>query len=73
MARRAARQKNQLPPCYYEGFLEKRSFKDKVDLKLKWNYCGIYEDIVEAFAIGFCEALKNVESLKKNVKKSKID
>lgn len=58
MARRAARQKNQLPPCYYEGFLEKRSFKDKVDLL--WNCCGNYEDVVEAFATGFCEALKNV-------------
>lgn len=30
MATRTARQKNLLPPCYYEGFLEKRSFKDKV-------------------------------------------
>ncbi|CAG04847.1 unnamed protein product [Tetraodon nigroviridis] len=30
MATRAARQRNQMPPCYYEGFLEKRSFRDKV-------------------------------------------
>ena len=30
MATRTARQRNLLPPCYYEGFLEKRSFKDKV-------------------------------------------
>lgn len=40
MARRAARQRNQLPPCYYEGFLEKRSFKDKTSRKLWTCLCG---------------------------------
>lgn len=30
MARRTGRQRSQLPTCYYEGYLEKRSFKDKV-------------------------------------------
>ncbi|XP_068599495.1 signal-transducing adaptor protein 1-like [Brachionichthys hirsutus] len=40
MASRATRQKNQLPPCYYEGFLEKRSFKDKTSRKLWTCLCG---------------------------------
>uniref|UniRef100_A0A3Q3VZG9 Uncharacterized protein n=1 Tax=Mola mola TaxID=94237 RepID=A0A3Q3VZG9_MOLML len=40
MATRTARQKNLLPPCYYEGFLEKRSFKDKTSRKLWTCLCG---------------------------------
>nr|XP_046248010.1 signal-transducing adaptor protein 1-like [Scatophagus argus] len=40
MAKRATRQKNQLPPCYYEGFLEKRSFKDKTSRRLWTCLCG---------------------------------
>ncbi|XP_068176471.1 signal-transducing adaptor protein 1-like [Antennarius striatus] len=40
MASRATRQKNQLPPCYFEGFLEKRSFKDKTSRKLWTCLCG---------------------------------
>ncbi|XP_036970118.1 signal-transducing adaptor protein 1-like [Acanthopagrus latus] len=40
MAKRAARQRNQLPPCYYEGYLEKRSFKDKTSRKLWTCLCG---------------------------------
>ncbi|XP_030640232.1 signal-transducing adaptor protein 2b [Chanos chanos] len=38
--RRAGRQKTQLPPCYYEGYLEKRSFKDKVPRRLWTCLCG---------------------------------
>ncbi|XP_046728018.1 signal-transducing adaptor protein 2b isoform X1 [Silurus meridionalis] len=38
--RRAQRNKSQLPPCYYEGFLEKRSFKDKVGRRLWTALCG---------------------------------
>ncbi|TMS20496.1 Signal-transducing adaptor protein 2 [Larimichthys crocea] len=34
MAKRATRPRNQLPTCYYEGYLEKRSFKDKYIEKL---------------------------------------
>uniref|UniRef100_H3D6M4 PH domain-containing protein n=1 Tax=Tetraodon nigroviridis TaxID=99883 RepID=H3D6M4_TETNG len=40
MATRAARQRNQMPPCYYEGFLEKRSFRDKTSRKLWTCLCG---------------------------------
>ncbi|KAB5567115.1 hypothetical protein PHYPO_G00229040 [Pangasianodon hypophthalmus] len=38
--RRAQRTKYQLPPCYYQGFLEKRSFKDKVGRRLWAALCG---------------------------------
>ncbi|XP_060736936.1 signal-transducing adaptor protein 2b isoform X2 [Tachysurus vachellii] len=38
--RRAPRNKSQLPPCYYEGFLEKRSFKDKISRKFWTSLCG---------------------------------
>ncbi|XP_067370149.1 signal-transducing adaptor protein 1-like isoform X2 [Channa argus] len=40
MARRTGRQRNQLPNCYYEGYLEKRSFKDKTSRKLWTCLCG---------------------------------
>ncbi|KAF7665238.1 hypothetical protein LDENG_00149450 [Lucifuga dentata] len=40
MAMRAGRQRNQLPLCYYEGYLEKRSFKDKTSRKLWTSLCG---------------------------------
>ncbi|XP_074491989.1 signal-transducing adaptor protein 1-like [Sebastes fasciatus] len=40
MAKRAARQRSQLPTCYYEGYLEKRSFKDKTSRKLWTCLCG---------------------------------
>ncbi|XP_041648138.1 signal-transducing adaptor protein 1-like [Cheilinus undulatus] len=40
MAKRTGRQKSQLPPCYYEGYLEKRSFKDKTSRKLWACLCG---------------------------------
>ncbi|CAB1413196.1 unnamed protein product [Pleuronectes platessa] len=40
MARRAARQRGQLPTCYYEGYLEKRSFKDKTSRNLWTCLCG---------------------------------
>ncbi|XP_026201694.1 signal-transducing adaptor protein 2-like isoform X2 [Anabas testudineus] len=40
MAKRAGRQRNQLPTCYYEGYLEKRSFKDKASRKLWTCLCG---------------------------------
>ncbi|KAM3620559.1 uncharacterized protein V6R79_025343 [Siganus canaliculatus] len=40
MAKRAARQKNLLPASYYEGYLEKRSFKDKTSRKLWTCLCG---------------------------------
>ncbi|XP_003974136.2 signal-transducing adaptor protein 1-like [Takifugu rubripes] len=40
MATRTARQRSQLPHCYYEGFLEKRSFKDKTSRKLWACLCG---------------------------------
>ncbi|KAM9358035.1 signal-transducing adaptor protein 1-like [Symphorus nematophorus] len=39
MARRT-RQKDQLPTPYYEGYLEKRSFKDKTSRKLWTCLCG---------------------------------
>ncbi|KAI3368316.1 hypothetical protein L3Q82_008023 [Scortum barcoo] len=40
MAKRAGRQRNQLPTCYYEGYLEKKSFKDKTSRKLWTCLCG---------------------------------
>ncbi|XP_042272192.1 signal-transducing adaptor protein 1-like [Thunnus albacares] len=40
MAKRTGRQRSQLPHCYYEGFLEKRSFKDKKSRKLWTCLCG---------------------------------
>ncbi|XP_060934883.1 signal-transducing adaptor protein 1-like [Limanda limanda] len=40
MARRAGRQRGQLPTCYYEGYLEKRSFKDKTSRNLWTCLCG---------------------------------
>ncbi|XP_039984277.1 signal-transducing adaptor protein 1-like [Xiphias gladius] len=40
MAKRAGRQRSQLPACYYEGYLEKRSFKDKTSRKLWTCLCG---------------------------------
>ncbi|XP_041791318.1 signal-transducing adaptor protein 1-like isoform X2 [Chelmon rostratus] len=40
MATRTARQRNQLPACYYEGYLEKRSFKDKTSRRLWTCLCG---------------------------------
>ncbi|KAG7514464.1 hypothetical protein JOB18_034484 [Solea senegalensis] len=40
MARRNGRQRGQLPPCYYEGYLEKRLFKDKTSRKLWSCLCG---------------------------------
>lgn len=40
MAKRTARLKNQLPTCYYEGYLEKRSFKDKTSRKMWTCLCG---------------------------------
>ncbi|XP_034440009.1 signal-transducing adaptor protein 2-like [Hippoglossus hippoglossus] len=40
MARRAGRQRVQLPDCYYEGYLEKRSFKDKTCRNLWTCLCG---------------------------------
>ncbi|XP_062252181.1 signal-transducing adaptor protein 1-like [Platichthys flesus] len=40
MARRAARKRGQLPTCYYEGYLEKRSFKDKTSRNLWTCLCG---------------------------------
>ncbi|XP_043985267.1 signal-transducing adaptor protein 1-like [Gambusia affinis] len=39
MARRNGR-KNQLPDLYYEGYMEKRSFKDKTSRKLWTCLCG---------------------------------
>uniref|UniRef100_UPI0037E74DC7 signal-transducing adaptor protein 1-like isoform X2 n=1 Tax=Semicossyphus pulcher TaxID=241346 RepID=UPI0037E74DC7 len=40
MAKRTGRQRIQLPTCYYEGYLEKRSFKDKTSRKLWACLCG---------------------------------
>ncbi|XP_046905899.1 signal-transducing adaptor protein 1-like isoform X2 [Hypomesus transpacificus] len=37
--RRAGRLRTQLPNCYYEGYLEKRSFKDKTSQKLWTCLC----------------------------------
>uniref|UniRef100_A0A4W5QPL0 Signal transducing adaptor family member 2b n=1 Tax=Hucho hucho TaxID=62062 RepID=A0A4W5QPL0_9TELE len=38
--KRAGRQRNQLPHCYYEGFLEYRSFEDKASRRLWTCLCG---------------------------------
>ncbi|XP_029938783.1 signal-transducing adaptor protein 1-like [Salarias fasciatus] len=40
MAKRIGRERTQLPTCYYEGYLEKRSFKDKTSRKLWACLCG---------------------------------
>ncbi|XP_038572233.1 signal-transducing adaptor protein 2-like isoform X1 [Micropterus salmoides] len=40
MAKRPGRQRNQLPTCYYEGYLEKRSFREKTSRKLWTCLCG---------------------------------
>ncbi|XP_034532001.1 signal-transducing adaptor protein 1-like [Notolabrus celidotus] len=40
MAKRTGRQRSQLPNCYYEGYLDKRSFKDKTSRKLWACLCG---------------------------------
>ncbi|XP_056132859.1 signal-transducing adaptor protein 2b [Lampris incognitus] len=40
MASRVGRQRAQLPHCYYEGYLEKRSFKDKTSRRLWTCLCG---------------------------------
>ncbi|KAJ0032290.1 hypothetical protein NQD34_002371 [Periophthalmus magnuspinnatus] len=40
MAKRTGRLRHQLPHCYYEGYLEKRSFKDKTSRKLWACLCG---------------------------------
>ncbi|KAM9849357.1 signal-transducing adaptor protein 1-like [Aulostomus maculatus] len=40
MAKRPGRQRIQLSQCYYEGYLDKRSFKDKKSRKLWTCLCG---------------------------------
>ncbi|XP_071373026.1 signal-transducing adaptor protein 1-like [Centroberyx affinis] len=40
MAKRPGRQRIQLPHCYYEGYLEKRSFRDKTSRNLWTCLCG---------------------------------
>lgn len=40
MAKRTGRLRHQLPHTYYEGYLEKRSFKDKTSRKLWTCLCG---------------------------------
>ncbi|XP_054646930.1 signal-transducing adaptor protein 1-like [Dunckerocampus dactyliophorus] len=40
MNKRQVRNMSQLPHCYYEGYLEKRSFKDKKARKLWTRLCG---------------------------------
>nr|XP_040040344.1 signal-transducing adaptor protein 1-like isoform X1 [Gasterosteus aculeatus aculeatus] len=40
MVKLTARQRSQLPTCYYEGYLTKRSFKDKTSRKLWTCLCG---------------------------------
>lgn len=40
MEKRNGRKKSQLPDLYYEGYLEKRSFKDKTPRKLWTCLCG---------------------------------
>ncbi|XP_075943406.1 signal-transducing adaptor protein 1-like [Anarhichas minor] len=40
MEKLTARQRSQLPTCYYEGYLEKRSFRDKTSRKLWTCLCG---------------------------------
>ncbi|XP_077080283.1 signal-transducing adaptor protein 2b isoform X1 [Siphateles boraxobius] len=39
-ANRHRRVRSQLPTCYYEGFLEKKSIKDKMGRKLWTSLCG---------------------------------
>nr|XP_021333910.1 signal-transducing adaptor protein 2 isoform X1 [Danio rerio] len=39
-ANRNRRGRAQLPPCYHEGFLEKKSIKDKMGRKLWTSLCG---------------------------------
>ncbi|KAK2898429.1 hypothetical protein QQF64_032359 [Cirrhinus molitorella] len=39
-ANRHRRVRSQLPSCYYEGFLEKKSIKDKMGRKLWTSLCG---------------------------------
>ncbi|XP_057213483.1 signal-transducing adaptor protein 2b [Triplophysa rosa] len=38
--KRTGRARSQLPPCYHEGFLEKKTIKDKVGRKLWTSLCG---------------------------------
>ncbi|KAM6921142.1 signal-transducing adaptor protein 1-like [Xenentodon cancila] len=40
MAKRGGRKKNQLPECYYEGYLEKMPLKEKMPQKLWACLCG---------------------------------
>ncbi|XP_068558575.1 signal-transducing adaptor protein 1-like isoform X2 [Cebidichthys violaceus] len=40
MVKLTARQRSQLPTCYYEGYLEKRSFRDKTSRKMWTCLCG---------------------------------
>ncbi|XP_030583890.1 signal-transducing adaptor protein 1-like [Archocentrus centrarchus] len=40
MAKRTRRLRDQLPNCYYEGYLEKSSFKDETSRKLWTALCG---------------------------------
>ncbi|XP_037554126.1 signal-transducing adaptor protein 1 [Nematolebias whitei] len=40
MAKRTGRKKSQLPDCYYEGYLEKKSLKDQTSQKLWTCLCG---------------------------------
>ncbi|XP_013884042.1 signal-transducing adaptor protein 1 isoform X2 [Austrofundulus limnaeus] len=40
MAMRKGRKKSQLPECYYEGYLEKMSFRDQTSQKLWTCLCG---------------------------------
>nr|XP_057929277.1 signal-transducing adaptor protein 1-like [Doryrhamphus excisus] len=40
MNKRQGRAMSQMPNCYYEGYLEKRSFKDKKGRKLWTRLCG---------------------------------
>lgn len=40
MPKRPGRARSQLPTCYHEGFLEKKSIKDKMGRKLWTSLCG---------------------------------
>ncbi|XP_039908858.1 signal-transducing adaptor protein 1-like isoform X2 [Simochromis diagramma] len=40
MAKRTRRPRDQLPNCYYEGYMEKRSFNDETSQKLWTALCG---------------------------------
>ncbi|XP_003439745.2 signal-transducing adaptor protein 2 [Oreochromis niloticus] len=40
MAKRTRRPRDQLPNCYYEGYMEKRSFNDETSRKLWTALCG---------------------------------